>query len=65
MSTPDREAVTGHAVAFDYEATLAACADGDRGALRALYDREAGRLMGVKPCSASISPVNPTRWLRR
>jgi RNA polymerase sigma-70 factor (ECF subfamily) len=32
---------------FDYEATLAACAQGDRRALRALYDREARWLMGV------------------
>ena len=48
MSTPDREAaVPGRAMAFDYEATLAACAGGDRDALRALYDREARRLMGV------------------
>jgi RNA polymerase sigma-70 factor (ECF subfamily) len=34
-------------MAFDYEAALAACAGGDRDALRALYDREARRLMGV------------------
>ena len=48
MSTPDREAaVPGRAMAFDYEAALAACAGGDRDALRALYDREARRLMGV------------------
>jgi RNA polymerase sigma-70 factor (ECF subfamily) len=32
---------------FDYEATLAACATGDRAALRALYEREAPWLMGV------------------
>jgi RNA polymerase sigma-70 factor (ECF subfamily) len=32
---------------FDYEASLAACANGDRGALRALYEREARWLMGV------------------
>ena len=32
---------------FDYEASLAACAKGDRGALRALYEREARWLMGV------------------
>lgn len=32
---------------FDYEANLAACAAGDRSALRALYDREGRWLMGV------------------
>jgi len=32
---------------FDYEANLAACANGDRGALRALYEREGRWLMGV------------------
>lgn len=32
---------------FDYEGTLAACAGGDRHALRALYDREARWLLGV------------------
>ncbi|MBA3477887.1 MAG: sigma-70 family RNA polymerase sigma factor [Lautropia sp.] len=32
---------------FDYETSLAACAAGDRKALRALYDREARWLMGV------------------
>ena len=48
MPTLDRNAAsTGRAMAFDYEATLAACASGDRGALRALYDREARWLMGV------------------
>jgi RNA polymerase sigma-70 factor, ECF subfamily len=33
--------------AFDYERSLAACATGDRDALRALYEREARWLMGV------------------
>ena len=32
---------------FDYEASLAACATGDRAALRTLYEREARWLMGV------------------
>lgn len=32
---------------FDYEGCLAGCARGDRGALRALYDRESRWLMGV------------------
>jgi len=32
---------------FDYESALAACATGDRGALRRLYDEEAGRLVSV------------------
>ena len=32
---------------FDYETSLAACAAGDRKALRALYEREARWLMGV------------------
>jgi RNA polymerase sigma-70 factor (ECF subfamily) len=32
---------------FDYEAALAACARGERFALRALYQREGRRLMGV------------------
>lgn len=32
---------------FDYEAALAACARGDVGALRQLYEREAPRLTGV------------------
>lgn len=32
---------------FDYEASLAACATGNRGALRTLYEREARWLMGV------------------
>jgi len=32
---------------FDYEAALAACARGERQALRQLYDRESARLLGV------------------
>jgi len=32
---------------FDYEAALAACARGERQALRQLYDRESPRLLGV------------------
>jgi RNA polymerase sigma-70 factor (ECF subfamily) len=32
---------------FDYEACLAACAQGDQQALRALYDQESERVMGV------------------
>lgn len=39
--------MTGMDDAFDYEATLAACAAGDRTALRALYEREARWLMAV------------------
>lgn len=35
------------AAEFDYEAALAACAAGDQAALRALYDREGARLLGV------------------
>ena len=42
MTTTKRDAAS-----FDYEGSLAACARGDRGALRALYDREARWLMGV------------------
>jgi RNA polymerase sigma-70 factor (ECF subfamily) len=34
-------------VTFDYESALEACARGDRRALRALYEREAPRLLGV------------------
>jgi RNA polymerase sigma-70 factor (ECF subfamily) len=33
--------------AFDARAALRACADGDQTALRALYDREAGRMIAV------------------
>lgn len=33
--------------AFDARAALRACADGDQTALRALYDQEAGRMIGV------------------
>ena len=32
---------------FDYEATLAACAAGERAALQRLYAQEGGRLLGV------------------
>ena len=32
---------------FDYEAALAACARGERQALRRLYDRDSARLLGV------------------
>jgi RNA polymerase sigma-70 factor (ECF subfamily) len=32
---------------FDYGGAVEACARGDRGALRRLYDEEAGRLIGV------------------
>ncbi len=32
---------------FDYESALAACARGDAAALRAIYEREAPRLIGV------------------
>lgn len=32
---------------FDYEAALAACARGERQALRRLYDQESARLLGV------------------
>lgn len=32
---------------FDYEATLLACAAGERGAMQRLYEQEAGRLFGV------------------
>ena len=37
----------GNPAGFDYEATLAACAQGNRTALRELYEREARWLMGV------------------
>lgn len=37
----------GAATPFDYEGALQACARGDRGALQALYEREARWLMGV------------------
>ena len=33
--------------AFDYDAALAACARGDKHALRRLYDQESARLLGV------------------
>jgi RNA polymerase sigma-70 factor, ECF subfamily len=39
--------MTGEGGGFDYEAALAACATGDRAALRTLYEREARWLMGV------------------
>lgn len=39
--------VPPHPPAFDYEAALEACARGERFALRALYDQEAPRLLGV------------------
>lgn len=32
---------------FDYETALQACARGERGALRKIYEQEAGRLLGV------------------
>jgi RNA polymerase sigma-70 factor (ECF subfamily) len=32
---------------FDYEAALSACARGDAGALKAIYEREAPRLLGM------------------
>ena len=32
---------------FDYEATLAACAAGERAAMQRLYAQEGGRLLGV------------------
>ena len=32
---------------FDYESAVEACARGERTALRALYEREAGWLLGV------------------
>lgn len=35
------------ATGFDYEAVLAACAMGDKAALRRLYDQESARLLGV------------------
>lgn len=37
----------GDQIAFDANAALRACAAGDRSALRALYDREAARMLGV------------------
>jgi len=39
--------MTGNDGSFDYEAALAACAEGSRAALRALYEREARWLLGV------------------
>jgi RNA polymerase sigma-70 factor (ECF subfamily) len=39
--------MSGRDEGFDHEAALAACAKGDRAALRALYEREAPWLMGV------------------
>jgi RNA polymerase sigma-70 factor, ECF subfamily len=37
----------GEQAMLDYAATLGACARGDRGALKQLYDEEAGRLIGI------------------
>ena len=39
--------MTGTDGDFDYEANLAACAEGSRGALRTLYERESRWLLGV------------------
>lgn len=36
-----------HPPAFDYEGTLKQCAEGNRSALRLLYDQEAPRLLTV------------------
>lgn len=38
---------TGSPAVFDHKGALAACAAGDAGALKALYDREAPALLGV------------------
>lgn len=43
MTAPDDGVDDG----FDYEAALAACARGERQALRRLYDRDSARLLGV------------------
>ena len=43
----ERTVVTTSSSQFDYEAALAACARGDRQALRHLYDQESPRLLGV------------------
>lgn len=34
-------------IEFDYEAALLACARGDQGALRSIYERDGARLLGV------------------
>jgi len=47
MRWQDMGTSDGTTTAFDYEGSLAACARGDRSALRALYDREGRWLMGV------------------
>ena len=39
--------MAAHRSDFDYEGALAACARGERGALRTIYEREARWLMGV------------------
>lgn len=45
---PPPASAEGDAVpAFDHAAEIVACARGDRGALRRLYDREAAQLLGV------------------
>lgn len=41
------DAMEFDAVEFDYEAALAACARGEQAALRGIYEREGGRLLGV------------------
>ena len=40
-------------MSFDYEAALAACARGDRSALRRIYEQEAGRLASTGHAAAA------------
>jgi RNA polymerase sigma-70 factor (ECF subfamily) len=44
---PDRPAGQPPAGDFDHDATLLACGKGDSAAFRALYDREAGKMLGI------------------
>ena len=47
MRSRDQADRAGSPSSFDYDAAIRACAAGDRGALRRLYEAEAARLLGV------------------